>query len=209
MNRCKMIISLDKDEEEKNKKVDLYNYIENEDMINKQILIIGCGLSDHNSFELKIGNMLIYSKLKGLTFSDINCNYNLSTCWLRDYIPKFPALSIFSDAIKTRFLKLDILNNVDLDSIGNYDYFELRYVLHFTEFKSRRLNIIKKLYSKLNEGGVLGIQIYYELDNNRKDKDMYSTITDDEISEISKKYKCEINQYVENDNIYKIILIYK
>lgn len=153
---------------------------------NDKILILGCGISDHitSKIENQIIPLLYMLNLKNLTLSDINISkdisnfrYNLNELnykyninlenilpnYYYNTIENFKYLNCLWDLdISERFLKFDLLKD-DINNIDNYDFIQLKQILHLKEFKYDRLNIINKLYNKLNNNGNLYITIYSKL----------------------------------------------
>lgn len=203
---------------------------------NDRILIIGCGLSGEgigeNSIQILMNNLVTY---KNIRISDYKINDNLLHCspsfrQIKDFFPvcwgnKFLSRQIsidhldnqicmegddFKSLIEEKYIKIDLLNNDYVKMITDkYDYIELRYVLHFMEFKNNRIGIIKQIYDSLNKNGKIGIQCYYELSKERKDHEKYSFLSDSEIDYLRKNYKCEIRNSEKNGNKYYMIIIEK
>lgn len=169
------------------------DYIEKNVGKGSVILIIGCGISgyDNNNPDDKklIDNLNFMSECFTnfkVTISDVD-DYTLISRDIFDHLFPFSKYKKPSTATaKAHYLKINLLNNADINSIPNntYDYIELRYVLHFKIFQYKRENIIKELFKKIRKGGKIGIQFFTSLNSKNQDNPEYEAISTKEIQSI-------------------------
>lgn len=176
--------------------MDLFNNLKSKKSSDK-ILILGCGASKQNDYIQGLTNSIFYiCSYQNLTISDKENNINLNDVVNYKNLPKnlklfFPETykyptgtiknSLDDDMFIERFIKVDLLKYSDISKLSKYDYIECRYILHFKCFKKNRINIIKKLFKKLNSGG---IQLYYKLSSQQNES--YSIFTKKEEKKLLK-----------------------
>lgn len=193
-----------------------------------KILVIGCGLSgDFTLPKETIRNLLM--NYKNITLSDYKYKKEIwSEVELKysEIVQVFPNCKSvyeikrflkFSDSIGRldeemffeKFKELDLLKD-DLSKLDKYDYIELRYVLHLKCFKKKdKYRVIKGLYNKLNKGGSIGIQCYYELSNNNptKDKNEHNLWNETDIEYLNREYSIVEQKYSDLGGKYYRIII--